>query len=256
MRYFIYSNKDEKSLKIRKTILNRLNNEDFTYDETNPQLVITVGGDGCFLRSIQHFIDKLNSVAFVGISTGSLGFVCDFNYDEVDKMIDLIIQNQPRYEANKLLEVTYKDNIYYFFNEFRLESIFNTLNLSIYINGDKFESFRGKGISIATPFGSTAYNKSLGGPIVHPRLPSLILAKIAPVVSKISSSINSFVLFRHYDVITLKGNFNDCVFGGDTTHQNITSSENEEIKITTSQNAVIFARYNSADYYKRVKRSF
>ena len=256
MKYFIYSNKDEKSVKVRKTIINHLNGEGFIYDEENPNIVITVGGDGCFLRCVQHFKDKLNSISFVGISTGSLGFVCDFTADEVDRLIDAIISNQPRYEANKLLEVTYRDNTYYFFNEFRLESIFNTLNLAIYVNGDKFESFKGKGVCIATPFGSTAYNKSLGAPIVHTRLPSLIFGKIAPIDSKISNTINSFILFRHYDVITIKGNFNDCVFGGDAAYQNITSTDIEEIKVTTSQTAVIFARYHSADYYKRVKRSF
>ena len=256
MRYFICSNTTKTSKNIEKTIINKLNNRNFIFDEEKPEIVISVGGDGTMLKAIHKYENNLNSIGFVGISLErSLGFLCDFTYEEVEKLIDLIIENKPRYEANKLLEVTYKDKVNYFVNEVRLESKFNTLKLKLHINGEHFEDFRSNGFNVATPFGSTGYNKSLGGPLVHPRLPSLIFGKIANINNRIVHSLSFFLLLRHYDIIEVEGNFNDCILGGDNTYEEIKLDEVNKIRITTSQNAVIFLRYGKCDYYDRVKRS-
>ena len=256
MRYFICSNNVNDAKNIEKTIINKLNNSNFIFDEENPNIVISIGGDGTALRAIHKYQDKLTSIGFVCVSLQrSLGFLCDFTYEQVDRLIELIIENKPRYEANKLLEVTYQDKNYYFFNEVRLESKFNTLKLKMKINGEYFEDFRSNGFYVATPFGSSGYNKSLNGPIVHPRLPSLIFGKIANINNKIIHSLDSFLVLRHYDIIEIEGNFNGCIFGGDNICEGIDKDIVDKIKVTTSQNAVIFLRYGKCDYYDRLKRS-
>lgn len=45
------------------------------YDETNPELVISVGGDGTILFAVHKYLDQLENVMFVGIHTGTLGFL-------------------------------------------------------------------------------------------------------------------------------------------------------------------------------------
>ena len=58
-------------------------------------------------------------------------------------------------------------------NEFTLKGVDNTLVAQIDINDELFEMFRGDGIVVSTPSGSTAYNKSLGGAVIHPSIESL-----------------------------------------------------------------------------------
>ena len=60
------------------------------------------------------------------------------------------------------------------------EGLARILQLDVTISGEKFTSFRGDGLVIASPTGSTAYALSAGGPILAPQLASLLLVPVAP----------------------------------------------------------------------------
>ncbi len=64
-------------------------------------------------------------------------------------------------------------------NEFTLKGIEETLVAELHVNDVPFESFRGDGICISTPSGSTGYNKSLGGAMLHPSIEAIQIAEIA-----------------------------------------------------------------------------
>ena len=69
---------------------------------------------------------------------------------------------------------------YYSLNEITVNNhTGSTYSAKVYINGVHFESFRGDGLCISTPTGSTAYNKSLGGAVIHPQLPLYQVTEIA-----------------------------------------------------------------------------
>lgn len=53
------------------------------------------------------------------------------------------------------------------------------------LNDVLFESFRGDGLSVSTPTGSTAYNKSLGGAVLHPTIEALQLTEIASLNNRV-----------------------------------------------------------------------
>ena len=55
----------------------------FIYDEKNPDLVISIGGDGTILEAVHQY---LMLMLFVGIHTGTLGFYTDYQVDEVDQL--------------------------------------------------------------------------------------------------------------------------------------------------------------------------
>ncbi len=57
-------------------------------------------------------------------------------------------------------------------NESTVKSVEGTFVIDVEIRGEHFERFRGDGLCISTPSGSTAYNKALGGAIIHPSLKS------------------------------------------------------------------------------------
>src|SRR5699024_12364288 len=67
------------------------------------------------------------------------------------------------------------------------------------IRGDYFETFRGDGLCISTPSGSTAYNKALGGGIIHPSLEALQLTEMASITNRIFRTIGSpLILLKHH----------------------------------------------------------
>lgn len=256
MRFFVYSNHDEVSLSLKSYITEQLIEENnFILDENNPELVISIGGDGRFLKSIRKYIDKLKNVHFVGLSSGKLGFLCDYRADEVNELISDIINNIPQYDNYHILEVFNGKDYQYYVNEFRIETIFNTLNLDIDINGKFFEHFRGNGINVSTPIGSTAYNRSLGGPIINPHLGVMVLGEIASLNHNLHRNLNSFLVLSSGDELKITGKINDGVLGGDVIFDQVKDSE-ITFKIKLSETKVSFARYRSNEYYQRVKNSF
>lgn len=257
MRFFVFNNEDSKSKQIAKIVREKLDSfSNFCFSEDNPEIVVTIGGDGCLLRSIHLLQDKLQSVAFIGISTGTLGFLCDYKMEELDDFFDSIKNMEPKFESNRLIELICNNEKKYFINEVRVESKFDSLKLEVLINEEKFETFKGNGVNISTSIGSTGYNRSLGGPIINSYYQLLIFKEISPINNAKYSSLNSSLILNETDIITLKGNFNNCIIGGDNEYQQINDEELKEVKIALSKKTVTFARYNKKNYYEKLRDSF
>ncbi len=258
MRYFIYSNSDELSLSIVKKIryfISCNGNGNFLYDEKNPNLVISVGGDGRFLKTIQKYILSIQDIAIVGISTGTLGYLCDYDESSVDEFLYDLINVTPQYESRKLIEVYTEKNINFYLNEFRIEKLFNLFSCDVYINDELFENFKGNGLNFSSSTGSTAYNKSLNGPIVSSKNNNLIMGEIASLNNSISHTLNSFLVLNDKDVVTLKGEFNNCSIGGDCFNEIIDNKTNKII-IKLSKIKVTFAHFKKINIYQKIKKCF
>ncbi len=76
-------------------------------------------------------------------------------------------------------------------NEVAIKGIETTLVAQLNINDEKFEMFRGDGICISTPSGSTAYNKGLGGALIHPSIEAVQIAEIASINNRIYRTLGS-----------------------------------------------------------------
>ena len=127
----------------------------------------------------------LSKVAFVGIHTGHLGFYADWLPHEVEKLIIEINNSEFQVIEYPLLEliVRYNDNgyetRYLALNEATMKTENgSTLVVDVNIRGKHFERFRGDGLCISTPSGSTAYNKALGGALIIHHLKRCKLLKL------------------------------------------------------------------------------
>ena len=110
MKFSIIDRMDPNSIIQRNEIRNKLIQKNWIYDEENPGLVICVGGDGTFLRAIHQYLHILDHTMFVGIHTGTLGFLTDFTQDEIDILIDLITTTTPVIENRPMLEIEFPQN--------------------------------------------------------------------------------------------------------------------------------------------------
>lgn len=164
-KYAIINKQDEMSENLANILKDELNSF-LEYDEEFPDLVITVGGDGTMLHSVHHYCDHLDTVSFVGIHTGTLGFLTDYQKEEyLDLIADIKAGDYQIYNRHLLDVQTNKDS-YIALNELRIENNMCSQVLDVYINDEFLETFRGNGLCVSTASGSTAYNKSLGGAVV------------------------------------------------------------------------------------------
>ena len=79
----------------------------------------------------------------------------------------------------------------------------------IVINGVPFERFRGDGGDSFNPTGSTAYNKSLGGAVLHPTIEALQLTEIASLNNRVYRTLGSSIIVPKKDKIELIPTRND-----------------------------------------------
>ncbi|MCH5213678.1 MAG: NAD(+)/NADH kinase [Muribaculaceae bacterium] len=146
------------------------------------ELAVSVGGDGTFLRTAQ-WIDG-RQVPIVGINTGHLGFLAENSTDDVDRFVELICSGEAEVERRMVLEVEcdrLPSRPLYALNEVAfLKGAASMIDVSVKADGMFLANYRADGLLAATPTGSTAYNLSVGGPIVAPTLSCIILSPIAP----------------------------------------------------------------------------
>ena len=165
MKVSIFSNNGQSSRKVATALHRGLTAAGITIDSLNPDIVVTVGGDGTLLSAFHHYNDRLDKVRFVGIHTGHLGFYTDWRDYEVNDLIQSLIRDNRQSVSYPLLniEVEYADGTHsdqaLALNESTIKKVSGTMVADVYIKGELFESFRGDGLCISTPTGSTAYNK-------------------------------------------------------------------------------------------------
>ena len=255
MRYSIFTNDKKSSHEGRDKLLSLLSN-DYILDEEDPEIVFIIGGDGTFLRGVRKYINIIDKVKFLGISSGTLGFLSEFHVSEIDEAVKLINSKTFKEESYHLIHLKHGDKEFDFVNEARIERIFQTLICDLYINDSYIETFRGNGFNIASSLGSTAYNRSLGGPLVNPNIECLILGEVAPINHNVYGSITSFVVLNKTDKITLKGDFTMSYFGGDTVFNVSLNEDKADFEITMSNKKITFARFKKSDYYDKLKQSY
>jgi NAD+ kinase len=170
-RFSIINKEDPASIEVKQTLIKALIKTQWFLDDQNPDVVISVGGDGTFLRAIHHYIDQIDKLVFVGIHTGTLGFLTNYAEDEIAQMISDL--NTQAYKIHPLplldIEVIDLDNTqhYYAVNEMRVENVIRTQVIQISIDYELLETFRGTGVGISTGIHHRSF-RSLGSPLVLP----------------------------------------------------------------------------------------
>ena len=108
MRYTILTKGDSKSNALKHKMINHMKDFQMVEDSENPEIVISVGGDGTLLRAFHQYSHMLSKVAFVGIHTGHLGFYADWLPHEVEKLIIEINNSEFQVIEYPLLELDRK----------------------------------------------------------------------------------------------------------------------------------------------------
>jgi NAD+ kinase len=145
------------------------------------EIFVVDGGDGTILRSFQHLcINNVPNIPILGINTGHVGFLSN-DITKAQAMSFLKNPDWSKIEKRSSLLINIDGVNFYGLNEVVVQplsrgALFET---SLKVNSDKL-SYKGDGLIISTPSGSTAYNLSAGGSIVNPNTSVLSIAPICP----------------------------------------------------------------------------
>lgn len=151
MRVTVFHNSIPASITAAQKLTKLLKSGHFELDERHPEVVVTIGGDGTLLSAFHRYADQLNSIRFIGVHTGHLGFYTDWRDFEIEDLVIALKEDSGQSVSYPLLDVqaTYADATsahYLALNESTLKRLNGTMRTEVYIKGDFFESFRGDGL--------------------------------------------------------------------------------------------------------------
>ncbi|UTY39824.1 NAD kinase [Allocoprobacillus halotolerans] len=252
--YAIVCKQDQESITLSEKIKAQLNTF-LIYNETNPDIVISVGGDGTMLYSVHKYIEQLDEVAFIGIHTGTLGFLTDYQRDEYQQLVEDIKKGEYHIYERHLLEVTSLEGRYLALNEVRVENNRRSQVIDVYINDDCFETFRGNGLCVSTASGSTAYNKSLGGAVINSGAELMQLSEIAGIHHNAYRSLgSSLILDKSHTIRFQSQSYQGAILGVDQLVVDL--KDNDCICIQMSTQTARFLQYKNVPFTKRLKRAY
>jgi NAD+ kinase len=145
--------------------------------------LVSLGGDGTLLSLVRRSYGYHKPV--VGINAGTLGFLADITIDDVDNFLEQLLKGEYRIDDRMMIEgcVTTKKGKkekFFAFNDVVITRpvVSKMANINASIDGEWFNTYKGDGLIISTPTGSTAYNLAAGGPMMYPLTQAFILTPI------------------------------------------------------------------------------
>ncbi|HAC70299.1 NAD(+)/NADH kinase [Aliarcobacter skirrowii] len=155
------------------------NGLDFDLMCQKSDFLISIGGDGTLLGVVRKSF-KYN-LPVLGINLGTLGFLTDLKLEDLPCFIEDLLINDYKIEPRMMIEAQIGDKKFIAFNDIVIsrKNLSSMLEIKAKIDKKEFNTYYGDGLIVSTPSGSTAYNLSVGGPIVYPLTNAFIITPVA-----------------------------------------------------------------------------
>ena len=255
MHYCIVSRDDEHSKKKSFEFSSFIEKDAFfSLDETSPELVIVIGGDGTFLGALHRYIDKINQVRFLCFNTGTIGYYNEFDVNSFEELIHSIKEKTLPTRAFSLLKYSSDDCAHFAINELILSGLIKNVEYEVFLDGEKLEDYFGMGLVISSSTGSMGYNRSINGSILDIQIDGMQMTEIAAIRSKAYSPIGSPVVFSKDRVLTFKEKSSRP---GNLLADNILLEEKcaKEFSVSIAQEKVICYSLEKDPFLARVKKT-
>jgi NAD+ kinase len=146
-------------------------------------ILVALGGDGTILATAREAGDRATPI--LGVNLGKLGFLAEVVPDEMREAIADILADKFLVDERQVLEATSPNSpgrVFHAVNDIVVDKSRSSrvIDVEAHIDGHYAVTFRGDGLIISTPTGSTAYALSNGGPIVTPGSRVLGITPISP----------------------------------------------------------------------------
>ena len=213
--------------------------------------LFVLGGDGTILWLVEYA--NRNKIPLIGINVGKLGFLSEFEVGEIKLAVKLFSENKFSIDSRTTLKITLDNKVYYSLNDVYLQRIYTkesgcmTADIIVSIDGRLAERFKGDGVIISSPTGSTAYSLSAGGPILAPNVNAF---SITPIAAHAFSQRAIVCDSNSMCEMTLAGGALVNLFADGKYISQINKSES--VKVEKAENDTMFLRKENFDFYNRL----
>ncbi|MCC7053684.1 MAG: NAD(+)/NADH kinase [Gemmatimonadaceae bacterium] len=220
-------------------------------EETPLDLLLTMGGDGTFLRGARFLRGR--QIPIAGLNLGRLGFLTSGSREHLERSLRCIAAAGYVVERRMALEAHVTDaggRVHYGWravNDVVLHKggFARVLQLRATVDGEEVARYSADGVIAATPTGSTAYSLSAGGPVIVPTVESILLTPVSPhtlamrpVVLPPTAKLTLEVLREATELlITVDGQVGATFGAGETLH------------VQRSADPVLIARLDDASFF-------
>ena len=237
--------KGKADVTIEESLAAKLKVEGKTLSDMDPDILITIGGDGTVLWALQR-----SHVKLFCINAGVLGFLTEVSPDKALESLDRILKGDYIIDKRaRLKTILNGERLFDSINEAVIHTshVAKMRHFEIMVDDNLLSNIRADGMIVATPTGSTCYAMSVGSPLVDPRVNAFVIAPIAPF--KLSARPYVVPIESEITIKVLEPD-RPCILVLDGQYETQVQSEGE-IKFTASENPAELVRF-STDFYKRV----
>ncbi|PLR98150.1 NAD kinase [Bacillus sp. T33-2] len=258
---YFYHSPDSTMLEKVQPLYDLAKRYDFTvvkhYRDAN--IIVSIGGDGAFLQAVRKTGFR-DDCLYAGISTtGRLSMYCDFNIDDQSRMIEAITNVEIEVRKYPTIAVTVDGQTSFeCLNELSIRSaIIKPIAMDVFIDQIHFETFRGDGLIVATPTGSTALNKSVKGAVVDPLLPCIQVSELASMNNNRFRTLGSSFILGGSRKLTLRvvQDGNDYPIMG-MDNEALSIQHVEKIDVELSGRVIKTVKLKDNSFWEKVKRTF
>jgi NAD+ kinase len=217
-------------------------------------LIIVLGGDGSLLGIAR--LSGPRAVPIFGLHHGDFGFLTESDAGKPYATLEKLLAGKCKLARRTMLSVTVRRAGRSVIRSQALNDavvhqgrLSRMLSLDVSVNGEHLAAYKGDGIVVSTPTGSTAYSLSAGGPVVAPDMGAIILTPISPHTLSIRPLVlpdSSYIQVRvdpgcEDSVLTLDGQEWFELAGGD------------EVEVTKARHHATIAKVEEQGFFETLR---
>ncbi|MCK8059073.1 MULTISPECIES: NAD(+)/NADH kinase [unclassified Fusibacter] len=254
-RVMIHHNYKPESLGAKKNLIRLLKQKHFIIVDHRPELIIVIGGDGTMLSAVRTHREL--HVPFIGINTGSLGFLPTVGPTELEGLVNSLIKKDYQIQNYPLLKVTCatvngNTVVNYAFNEILIKHLEPRLmEVKLFINNKPFNYFTGDGFIISTPIGATGYAIWAGGVATHSELPVYQVTPLNPNDNSINRPLKTSMVVPMdtvFDFKVVKAKSREVIVACDGAK--VSNDYISELNVCVADDSIKILRLSEFDYYE------
>jgi len=197
-RILIHHNNKPFSIEVKKRLIALLLDDKKEIVKEQPDVIVVIGGDGTMLSAIRKH--RHLKKPFVGIDTGTLGFLTTIMPDHLEKIYEVLDSKNYRVNRYPLLSVMIKTISGEHYQDVAFNEILikheepKLMEAKLYINDTPFNYFTGDGLIVSTPMGATGYAIWAGGAVVHSDIPVYQITPMTPNDNSVNRPLKSTMI--------------------------------------------------------------
>ncbi|AWK52383.1 NAD(+) kinase [Clostridium beijerinckii] len=214
-------------------------------------LLVVLGGDGTLLGIARSLNESFNA-PILGINIGNLGFLSSVDISDIDNALKKLEEGKYKIVDRMMLsckvEPNEEDEELKALNDVVLArgTLSRMVRFKIFVDGKIYSTFKGDGLIIATPTGSTAYSFSAGGPFVYPDLELITITPICPH----TKSMQTIVLKGDSIIEICADHEEEKIYLTVDGQKAIKLNHETSVKVSKNKKSVKLLLFDDYDYFK------